>query len=120
MFLVHTPSPSRLLKPVAALVLAAIGLAAIASDPAPDPTKPQPVEPTGRHNVCKIDDLLYSGSSPDSDASFAELARAGVKVIISVDGSKPLTDLARKHGIRYVHLPIGYDGVPQRRIAELI
>jgi hypothetical protein len=32
-----------------------------------------------------------------------------VKTIVSVDGGKPDVETARKHGIRYVHLPIGYD-----------
>src|SRR5688572_4281321 len=120
MFLAHTPSESKFVRLLVGFALAITALAAIAGEPEPPSTKPQPVELSGLHNVFKIDDRLYSGSSPDSDASFAELARLGVKVIISVDGSKPFVDLARKHGMRYVHLPIGYDGLPQQRIAELI
>lgn len=48
------------------------------------------------------------------------LAQLGVRVVVSVDGGKPKTELARKHGLRYVHLPIGYDGVPAIRVAELV
>jgi len=36
-----------------------------------------------------------------------------------VDGGKPDVETARKHGLRYIHLPIGYDGVPTNRVAEL-
>jgi hypothetical protein len=34
-----------------------------------------------------------------------------VKTVISVDGARPEVELARKHGLRYVHLPHGYDGI---------
>ena len=71
------------------------------------------------HNVFRIDDHLISGSSPDDEAGYAALAKLGVKVLISVDGSKPNVDLAHTYGMRYVHLPFGYDGVPKERFAEL-
>ncbi|WDQ15060.1 hypothetical protein [Rhodopirellula sp. P2] len=52
-----------------------------------------------------------SGAAPVGEAAFAELARLGVKVIVSVDGQRPEVELARRHGMRYIHIPIGYDGV---------
>lgn len=39
--------------------------------------------------------------------------------MVSVDGSKPDAALAHKHGLRYIHLPYGYDGIPTNRIIEL-
>ena len=39
--------------------------------------------------------------------------------IISVEGAKPDVAIAKKHGLRYVHLPHGYNGIPQERIKEL-
>ena len=36
-----------------------------------------------------------------------------MKTIISVDGAKPDLKSARKQGIRNVHIPIGYTGVPE-------
>ncbi len=54
---------------------------------------------------------LYNGSEPDTDAAFDALAALGVLTIISVDGAKPDEDRAAARGMRYVHLPIGYDGV---------
>jgi protein tyrosine phosphatase (PTP) superfamily phosphohydrolase (DUF442 family) len=120
MFLAHAPLQSSLIKWIAALAVTLLEITALASDQEPPSARPQSIEFAGLHNVFKIDDALYSGSSPDSDAAFAALARAGVKVIISVDGSKPHVELARRHGMRYVHLPIGYDGLPKQRIAELI
>ncbi len=79
----------------------------------------QPVETHALHNVFQIDRSLYSGNSPDSEKGFRELQKLGVKTIISVDGSKPNLVLARQFGMRYIHLPIGYDGVPRQRALEL-
>jgi cytochrome c556 len=42
-----------------------------------------------------------------------------VKTIISVDGSRPDVEAAKRHGLRYVHMPFGYDGISTQRIAEL-
>jgi len=47
------------------------------------------------------------------------LQQLGVKTVISVDGAPPDVSLAERFGMRYVHLPIGYDGVPPRRAREL-
>jgi hypothetical protein len=56
---------------------------------------------------------------PSGDAGFKALAAMGVKTVISVDGAKPDAELANKYGLRYVHLPHGYDGVPEERAREL-
>jgi len=72
------------------------------------------------HNLFRAATNVFSGNSPDTDAAFSEIAKLGVKTIISVDGGKPDVELARKHGMRYIHLPIGYDGVPTNRVAELV
>lgn len=66
----------------------------------------------GLHNVIKVTEKLLSGSSPEGDEGFASLQKLGVKTIISVDGAKPDLEKAKKYTLRYVHLPIGYDGVP--------
>jgi hypothetical protein len=82
-----------------------------------DPTPPDPaaVQAAGLHNVYRITDKLYSGSSPDGEEGFRSLQKLGVKTIISVDGMRPDVDLAHKYGMRYVHLPFGYDGVPPEK-----
>jgi hypothetical protein len=38
---------------------------------------------------------------------------------VSVDGASPDVELAERQGLRYVHLPIGYDGIPRERVLEL-
>lgn len=79
-----------------------------------------PLPSTHVHNLFRATTNVFSGSSPEGDAAFAEIAKLGVKTILSVDGSKPDAETARKHGLRYIHLPIGYDGVPTNRVAELV
>ncbi len=77
------------------------------------------VELPGIHNSFRVSERIISGSQPEGDEAFAALAKLGVKTIITVDGSKPDVEAARRHGIRYIHLPIGYDGVPTNRVVEL-
>lgn len=79
----------------------------------------EPLELPGVHNAYRVTPRLLSGSQPEGDAAFAALAKLGVKTIVSVDGAKPDIATARSHGIRYIHLPIGYDGIPASRIPEL-
>lgn len=70
-------------------------------------------------NSFQLDERLLAGSSPESEAAFAALSLAGVKTIISVDGARPNVELAKKHGMRYVHLPVGYDGISAEQVAGL-
>ena len=77
------------------------------------------IEIPGIHNAFHVGEKIYSGSQPEGDEAFAALAKLGVKTIVSVDGSKPDVEAARKHGLGYVHLPFEYDGVPTNRITEL-
>ena len=70
-------------------------------------------------NAYRIHDKVISGGQPDGEPAFKELADLGVKTIISVDGATPEVALAKKYGLRYVHLPHGYDGVPDGRAQEL-
>ncbi len=62
---------------------------------------------------------VLAGAAPRGEEAFRELAARGVKTLISVDGAKPDVEAARRHGLRYVHLPVGYDGIPERRGLEL-
>ena len=83
----------------------------------------KPANLAGLHNVLRVTDKLISGSSPEMQAGFESLKKIGVRTIISVDGAKPDIARAAKFGMRYVHLPIGYSGVPDEqclRIARAI
>lgn len=98
------------------LAVALLFLAGCCAEP---PADPQPIDAPGLHNVYRVSDKLYSGSSPDDDRGFAALKQLGIKTIISVDGATPNVAAAEKHALRYVHLPFGYDGIPRDRAAEL-
>jgi protein tyrosine phosphatase (PTP) superfamily phosphohydrolase (DUF442 family) len=70
-------------------------------------------------NPVRIHSQVISGGLPEGDAAFEELKSLGIKTVISVDGAKPDVARAEKYGLRYVHLPHGYDGVPDQRTQEL-
>jgi hypothetical protein len=77
------------------------------------------VQAPGLHNVYRISEKLYSGSSPEGEVGFRSLQQLGVKTVLSVDGGRPDVALARRFGLRYVHLPIGYDGVPREQALRI-
>lgn len=70
-------------------------------------------------NVIQLTDWVISGAAPEGEASFAELRTLGVQTIVSVDGASPDLALASRYGIRYVHLPHGYDGIDAARGEQL-
>ena len=87
------------------------------------PPSVKPLHPSnapGLHNVFRLGDHLYSGSSPDDEVAFATLARLGVKTVISVDGATPDVEMAHPFGLRYVHLPITYGSVPHETLVQLV
>ena len=65
----------------------------------------------GIENFFALGTNIFSGGTPEGEEGFKALAKLGVKTIISVDGAQPEVERARAHGIRYVHLPHGYDGI---------
>ena len=79
----------------------------------------EPIEGTGLHNVFHLGDRIISGSEPHGEAAFAELAAMGVKTILTVDGKAPDVEAARRHGMRYVHVPIEYSGIAPGEIARI-
>ncbi|MDP1563268.1 MAG: hypothetical protein Q8M16_17950 [Pirellulaceae bacterium] len=76
---------------------------------------------TAQHvpNLIRVTAGIYSGGLPEGEAAFRELADLGIKTIISVDGMKPDVETADRFGLRYVHLPHGYDGISEQRSQEL-
>ncbi len=85
--------------------------------PSMNDTKPK--DYPGIHNAVAYHDGYVSGSVPEGEAGFASLQAMGFKTIISVDGMVPEVDMAQKYGLRYIHLPIGYNGFDDTRKKEL-
>jgi protein tyrosine phosphatase (PTP) superfamily phosphohydrolase (DUF442 family)/cytochrome c556 len=111
-------------RPIAALpvVLALAGCSAPTADaPTPPPTAAlaAPAEAPGLHNVVAYGTGFWSGSAPEGADGFATLRAWGVRTVISVDGAEPDLALAHAAGLRYVHLPIGYNGFDEARKLQL-
>jgi protein tyrosine phosphatase (PTP) superfamily phosphohydrolase (DUF442 family) len=80
---------------------------------------PRPLNLPGIENAFQAADRVYSGSQPEGDQAFAALQRLGVRTLISVDGTKPEVERAAKYGLRYIHLPHGYDGIASNTAVRL-
>ena len=81
--------------------------------------KPEAIDEPSLPSAYRLHERVISGGQPAGELAFAALRRLGVKTVISVDGAQPDVSLAKKYGLRYVHLPHGYDGVPAERAKEL-
>lgn len=105
------------------LALLVLVLSSQSADPPAESKLPaagaKPVDLTGIHNVIHVSDKLYSGSAPEGKEAFETLKKLGIKTILSVDGAKPDVKLAKDVGLKYVHMPIGYDGVSQEMAVKL-
>lgn len=102
------------------LLLAALWIGC-GKSPAAQPVKFEPKRVAAEHlpNPWQVHPQVISGGLPEGEAAFAELEQLGIKTVISVDGAKPDVELAKKHHLRYVHLPHGYDGIPPERVQDL-
>ncbi len=99
------------------LLLAARGFAQSSASAAE--SRPRPLRLPGIENAFQATPRVYSGSQPEGDESFAALRKLGVKTLISVDGTKPDVERAAKFGLRYVHIPHGYDGISSNTAVRL-
>lgn len=74
----------------------------------------------GLHNVREAAPNLLVGGEPEGEAAFATLQKKGITTIVSVDGALPDVLLAAKYGLRYVHIPLGYDGIDEHSQLALV
>lgn len=80
---------------------------------------PEKIDDAHLENAFKFTDKVWGGAEPHGADAFRSLKERGVKTIVSVDGAKPNVEMARNYGLKYVHLPIGYDEVPSARAKEI-
>jgi protein tyrosine phosphatase (PTP) superfamily phosphohydrolase (DUF442 family) len=78
------------------------------------------VKISGVENAFRLSERLYSGSQPEGPPAFAALQRLGIKTILTVDGARPDVAEAHRHGIRYVHVPVGYEGVTRSQAYQIV
>ena len=79
-----------------------------------------PREAPGLPNVFRLSESVISGGQPRDEAAFRELARWGVRTIVSVDGKVPDAAAAAAHGIETVHLPVRYHGLTSEQVLRLV
>jgi hypothetical protein len=106
------------------LLPAALLIGCRAHAPAPPqaiaaPTADAPRDLPGLPNVISAMPGVYSGGIPHGEEGFRTLRDLGVKTVISVEAARPEIALAQKYGLRYVHSPIGYDGVPREQALRM-
>lgn len=101
---------------VCVLILPVIPIACNASQNRPIP-QTLPIGPI--QNLHQLSDDLYSGGEPPTAEHYEQLSKLGIRTVVSVDAIAPDPELAAVHGIRVVHLPIGYDGIDDQRAVEL-
>lgn len=98
------------------LILATSVLACQAvDDPSSEPRDPLPglqaVADEHLHHLITTGGRIWSGAVPEGDAAFAALTERGIRTVVCVDGARPDVEAAERHGLRYIHVPIGYDGI---------
>ena len=74
----------------------------------------------GVKNVYRLSPRIITGGQPDSEAGFAELQKLGVKTIVSVTDANPDEETAKKYGMKYVHVPMHYEGVSPRQRGKIL
>ncbi len=81
--------------------------------------KTAPEEFEGLHNIYHLSDDIISGGEPEGDEAFQKLQEMGVKTILSVDGKEPDHETAARYGLRYVHVPIRYNGIEDDELTAI-
>jgi protein tyrosine phosphatase (PTP) superfamily phosphohydrolase (DUF442 family) len=76
-------------------------------------------ERPGLHNLYWLSDDILSGSEPEGQVALEELAELGIKTILSVDGKAPEHEAAAALGLRYVHVPIRYNGIEETEVLAI-
>lgn len=79
-----------------------------------------PVWGKGVKNLYRVTPNVYTGAQPTAPEGFASLRELGVRTIISVDGARPNIGAALHNGMRYVHVPVGYDTIERDEQLRII
>jgi len=72
------------------------------------------------HQLIRLSDNVYSGAAPEGAEAFAALRELGVRTLVCVDSAHPDVEGAAAYGLRYLHIPIGYDGVPEAKQMAIV
>ena len=76
----------------------------------------QKLDIEGVKNAYRLSPRIITGGQPDEETGFAELQKLGIKTIVSVTDAAPDEEAAKRYGMKYVHVPMDYEGVsPEQR-----
>ncbi len=78
-----------------------------------------PQEGQGLHRVFRLSKNIVAGAEPHGEEALRALAAMGVKTILSVDGKVPDHEVARRLGLRYVHMPIRYSAMTDEQVLRI-
>ena len=92
----------------------------VAAAPAAGAAIPPVKEMPGIHNYRRWSEKLAQGGQPEGDKAFQALKAEGITTIITVDGAQPDVAGAERVGMKYVHIPIGYDGISKDEEARIV
>lgn len=67
----------------------------------------------------RVTPTIACGATPQSPEEFRALWNQGVRTIVSVDGALPDVETASTVHLKYIHVPIGYDGIPEEAVGQL-
>lgn len=118
-------------------LLASRSLAKTTSDPSAQKTSSTKQSEDQRDhsappNYLSVSSLLKAGSSKvpakfkiscggePNQRQLEFLAKQGFKTVVSVDSASPNLQVARKLGLKYVHIPLGYDGIKSDEQLQLL
>lgn len=73
----------------------------------------------GIENFIQVSDRVYSGGEPNQ-AGLEYLKSIGITLLLSVDGLSPDRAAAEKLGLKYVHVPMGYDGIHSAEMQDFV
>src|SRR4051812_48576129 len=60
-----------------------------------------------------------TGGRPEEEPAFEALKEAGIRLLVSVDGAAPDVAAAKRHGLRYVHIPMTYEGISMDGLSRM-
>jgi protein tyrosine phosphatase (PTP) superfamily phosphohydrolase (DUF442 family) len=84
------------------------------------PVVPPIKELPGLHNYRRWSEHVAQGAQPEGDKAFEALKAEGITTVVTVDGAMPDVEAAERVGLKYVHIPIGYDGISKDEEAEIV
>ena len=74
----------------------------------------------GLHNYRRWSEHVAQGAQPEGDKAFEALKAEGITTVLTVDGAVPDVATAERLGLKYIHIPIGYDGISKQEEAEIV